>query len=435
MHDNIIKLAELTQGSESTGEDRLALAFAEQHANNLRYVAAWGRWFVLGGTRWIPDDTLHTFDRVRSLCREVSEKASAQMVASVERLARADRRLAATVDQWDANPWLLNTPNGVVDLHTGRTRPHRPEDYLIKVTAVGPDASCSIPIWTKFLDRVTGGDIELSAFIGRILGYALTGETREHAMFFAHGSGANGKSVLTATAAGILGDYHTSAPIETFVASQQERHPTDLAGLRGARLVTVTETEEGRRWAEAKIKTLTGGDRISARFMRQDFFEFLPQFKLWIAGNHKPHLRSVDEAIRRRFHLVPFTVTIPPLERDQKLAEKLRAEWPGILSWMIEGCAEWQRVGLRPPPAVTSATEDYFESEDAVGAWIDERCERRLDSWELTKNLFSSWKEWAEIAGERAGTRKRFVHALESRGFRCQRRHNGRGIEGLSTKP
>lgn len=197
----------------------------------------------------------------------------------------------------------------------------------------------------------------------------------------------------------------------------------------------MTETEEGQRLAEAKIKALTGGDRISARYMRQDFFEFRPQFKLWIAGNHKPHLRSVDEAIRRRFHLVPFTVTIPPCERDQKLAEKLKAEWPGILSWMIKGCAEWQRVGLQPPPAVTGATEDYFESEDAVGAWIEDRCDRRLDSWELTKTLYASWKDWAETAGERIGTCKRFVQALESRGFRHHRRHTGRGIEGLSIKP
>jgi putative DNA primase/helicase len=434
VHENIVKLAELTHAG-GAGEDRVALAFAEEYASSLRYVAAWGRWLAWEGARWVPDDTLHTFDRIRSLCRDSSAKASAQMVAAVERLARADRRLAATVDQWDASPGLLNTLGGVVDLHTGHRRPARSDDYLIKITAVGPDASCSIPIWIGFLDRVTGGDTELAAFIRRVLGYGLTGETREHAMFFAYGTGANGKSVLTATVAGILGDYHTSAPIETFVATQQERHPTDLAGLRGARLVTVTETEEGRRWAEAKIKALTGGDRISARLMRQDFFEFLPQFKLWIAGNHKPHLRSVDEAIRRRFHLIPFTVTIPPSERDQRLAEKLKAEWPGILSWMIEGCAEWQRVGLQPPPAVTSATEDYFESEDAVGAWIEDRCDRRLDNWELTKTLFSSWKEWAETAGERAGTRKHFVQALENRGFHQQRKHNGRGIAGLSIKP
>jgi putative DNA primase/helicase len=357
------------------------------------------------------------------------------MVAAVERLARADRRLAAIVDQWDANPWLLNTSGGVVDLRTGQTRPHRPNDYLIKITAVAPDASCATPIWIKFLDRITGGDAELVAFIGRILGYALTGVTREHSMFFAYGSGANGKSVLTATAAGIFGDYHTSAPIETFVASSQERHPTDLAGLRGARLVTVTETEEGRRWAEAKIKTLTGGDRISARFMRQDFFEFVPQFKLWIAGNHKPHLRSVDEAIRRRFHLIPFTVTIPPSERDQELAEKLKTEWPGILQWMVDSCLEWQRLGLATPSLVRSATDDYFESEDAIGAWIEDRCDRRLDGWELTKNLFTSWKEWAETAGECTGTCKRFVQILENHGFRSQRRHNGRGIQALSVKP
>ena len=142
--------------------------------------------------------------------------------------------------------------------------------------------------------------------------------------------GVNGKSVLLSTIAGLLGDYHKTAPIETFTASNADRHPTDLPGLRGARLVTATETEEGRRWAEARIKQLTGGDMISARFMRQDFFEFSPAFKLVIAGNHKPSLRSVDEAIRRRFHLIPFGVTIPAGERDGELADKLRTEWPGI---------------------------------------------------------------------------------------------------------
>ena len=153
--------------------------------------------------------------------------------------------------------------------------------------------------------------------------------------------------------AGILGDYHSTAPIETFTATISDRHPTDLAGLRGARLVTATETEEGRRWAEAKIKTLTGGDQISARFMRQDFFDYLPQFKLLIAGNHKPGLRSVDEAIRRRFNLIPFTVTIPAGGARPELGDKLKAEWPGILQWMIEGCLDWQESGLAPPEAVT----------------------------------------------------------------------------------
>ena len=173
-------------------------------------------------------------------------------------------------------------------------------------------------------------------------GYALTGITREHALFFLYGTGANGKSVFLNTVSGIMADYATTAPIETFIASRDERHPTDIAGLQGARLVTAFETEDGRRWAESKLKALTGGDRVAARFMRQDFFEFVPQFKLLIAGNHKPRLRAVDEAMRRRFNLVPFTVTIPEPERDKDLAEKLRDEWPGILRWMVERCLAWQ---------------------------------------------------------------------------------------------
>ena len=187
-----------------------------------------------------------------------------------------------------------------------------------------------------------------------------------------------------------MGDYCRIAPIETFTASISERHPTDLAGLRGARLVSAVETEEGRRWAESKIKALTGGDKISARFMRQDFFEFIPQFKLLIAGNHKPGLRSVDEAIRRRFYLIPFTVTIPAEERDPALLEKHKTEVPGILHWMIEGCLQWQQRGLAPPSVVTAATAAYLEAEDAIAAWIADCCEIDPNHWERRNDLFAS---------------------------------------------
>src|SRR5262249_7748703 len=163
---------------------------------------------------------------------------------------------------------------------------------------------------------------------------------------------------------------------------KNDRHPTELAGLHGARLVTATETEEGRQWAESKIKVLTGGDKIAARFMRQDFFEFTPQFKLVIAGNHKPGLRSVDEAIRRRLHLIPFTVTIPPNQRDAQLPNKLKAERPGILAWMIQGCLDWQERGLCPPTVVTDATVAYLEAEDALSAWMDDCCRRDPQAWE-----------------------------------------------------
>ena len=319
----------------------------------------------------------------------------------------------------------------MIDLRTGKLGSHRAVDYMTKITTVAPDKCHSIPIWLDFLDRITGGDADLIAFMQRMAGYALTGSTKEHALFFLHGIGANGKSTFINAITGIAGDYHTAAPIETFTASKQEHHPTDLAGLRGARLVTSVETEEGRRWAESKIKALTGGDKIAARFMRQDFFEYVPTFKLVIAGNHKPGLRSVDEAIRRRFHLVPFNVTIPPAERDSELGERLRDEWSGILAWMIAGCLQWQERGLAPPEAVTRATAAYLDAEDAIAAWLDESGIRDVNAWETTKTLFASWKAWADSAGEYAGTLKRFIQNVETRGLVPERRKYARGFRGF----
>ena len=264
-------------------DENLALRFTAEHRNTLRYVAGWGRWLEWDGSVWRNDDTLRVYDLARRICRAAlsecdkdgvaAKVASGSTVAAVERLARADRAHAATVGRWDTDPWLLNTPGGVVDLRTGHIRPAMATDYMTKTTAVAPSTN-PCPLWLKFLERVTAGDKELQNYLQRGAGYCLTGSTREHAMFFAFGTGANGKGVLINTLTALLGDYASVAAMETFTASQTERHPTDLAMLRGARLVTAQETEEGRRWAESKIKSLTGGDSISARFMRQDFFTF-----------------------------------------------------------------------------------------------------------------------------------------------------------------
>ncbi len=439
LHDFYKDDAERDYRPPEFSDEALALRFAEQHANDLRYVAAWGRWLEFTGRVWRIDETYAAFDLVRRVCREAASQcnkpnvatavASAKTVAAVERLAKADRRLAARVDQWDADPWLLNTPGGVIDLQTGHQRPHQFDDYLTKITAVSAEASC--PTFLACLARSMNNDQALVNFMQRLFGYALCGSTREHALAFFYGTGANGKTLLLSAASGAIGDYHRVAPIETFTASSVERHPTELAGLRGARLVTATETEEGRRWAESRIKALTGGEIISVRFMRQDFFEFAPTFKLIIAGNHKPGLRAVDEAIRRRFHLVPFSVTIPPEERDDTLPETLVREWPGILGWMVEGCTAWQREGLNPPEAVRVATAAYLENEDAVGAWLDECCVLNPNAWGGKTELFHSWKTWADRAGEFAGQAKRFWQALEARGFQPHRTMHGKGFYGL----
>jgi putative DNA primase/helicase len=421
-------------------EEAIALLFAELHADSLRYVAAWGKWLIWEEEkgRWRVDDTLHVFDLVRRLCREQSmlvsnaraadDIASAKTVAAVERLSRADRRLAATVGQWDLDIWLLNTPAGVVDLRTGRTRPAKREDYITKCTASAPGGDC--PTWLAFLERVTGGDKELERYLQRVAGYGLTGSTQEHALFFLFGTGANGKSVFIGALSGLLGDYATVAPMETFIASNSDRHPTELAGLQGARLVTAVETEEGRRWAESRIAALTGGDKVTARFMRQDFFEFHLQCKFVIAGNHKPGLRSVGEAMRRRMNLVPFTVTIPEDERDDTLKEKLRAEWPGILAWAIEGAGEWQGEGLAQPQAVRDATASYIDAEDALGQWMAECCNVSSSYYALVRDLFASWRRWADKAGEFIGSQKRFSQLLSERGF-APRKEGGSGRAGF----
>jgi len=422
---------DLETDSPMFSDDGLALDFAALHAELLRYVAGWGAWMLYADGRWRQESTLYAFNQARRVCRwraasvtdsrVATNLTSARTVAAVERLAQCDRRMGAIVEQWDVDPMLLNTPSGVVHLKTGFLRPHDPSDYLTKITAVAPDRTATAPTWAAFLRRVTGDDAELIGYLKRLCGYMLTGRTDEQILAFAYGTGANGKSVFINTISGILGDYARSAPIETFTDSAVERHPTELAMLRGARLVSAVETEQGRRWAESRIKALTGGDRIAARFMRQDFFEYVPQFKLLIAGNHKPSLRSVDEAIRRRLHLIPFAITIPPAERDPSLADKLRAEWPAILAWMIEGCVEWLKQGLMVPPAVQAATAQYIEAEDAFGMWLGECVERRPDAYALTVDLFTSWKSWAERAGENPGSLKRFSQAMIDRGIEAKR--------------
>ena len=209
-----------------------------------------------------------------------------------------------------------------------------------------------------------------------------------------------------------------------------------MAGLRGARFVAAIETEQGRRWAESKVKNLTGGDKISARFMRQDFFEFFPQFKLFVAGNHKPAIRNIDEAMKRRLHLIPFTITVPPERRDKHLQQKLLAERDGILAWAVQGCLDWQRLGrLDPPQRVVEATEEYFEAEDALGRWLEECCVREPNAKSLTAELFNDWKQWAEAAGEFIGSQRRFSDLLITRGIEKWRNGMGvRGFQGIGLK-
>jgi putative DNA primase/helicase len=427
-------------------EDDIALCFTREHGADWRYVARWGKWFRFDGARWAEDQKLEVFDCSRKICRENSalcdEKDkvtpkrlnTSAFVYAVVRLASSDSHHAATTEQWDADAWALNTASGYINLRTGEVEPNAREKYATKITAGPAGAGRDCPLWRTFLKRVTAEDQELEDYLQRMAGYCLTGSTREHAMFFFYGTGANGKGTFLNTLLGIMGAYAQEASMETFCESKHERHPTELAAMRGARLVVASETPSGRMWAEAKIKTLTGGDTVRARFMHCDEFEFVPQFKLCIMGNHKPGLRGVNEAIRRRLHLIPFTVVIPDHERDLDLGEKLKAEWPAILQWTLDGCREWQRQNLNPPKKVLDATAEYLASEDKLGRWIEERANIDKASATSTKALYRDFCEWLKQAGEHDMSQKRFSQELRDHGFTKDHDRNGSLFYGIELR-
>jgi putative DNA primase/helicase len=425
-------------------DDAIALAFSSRHTGQILFVPEWGHWLRWDGNRWAKDTTLAVYDLARGVCRAqaaVAEStarsgdkgvaiASAQKVAAVERLARSDRRHAREARLFDADPWALNTPGGVVDLRSGALRPHHRDDLFTKVTAAAPGGDC--PRWRAFIAQIVQGDAEAAAYLQRWAGYMLTGRITEHAFLFVYGPGGNGKGVLMNTLATALGDYATTAPMETFMVSHNDRHPTDLAGLRGARLVVAQETEAGRVLAEARIKALTGGDRIAARFMRGDFFEFVPVFKLVMVGNHRPVIRNPDDAMRRRLHLLPLT--FKPEHPDHGLADALKAELPGILAWAIQGGLVWQRDGLGMPAIVRDATAEYFAEQNLLTQWLAERCKVETGALAPSGALFRDWKSWAEARGEAPGTGKAFSAALER--YHAKKRTNaGAMFEGLRLLP
>ena len=332
-------------------EDGIALAFAAQYENRLLFDHIRGRWFEWTVDHWQIEETDLAFEYARTLVREFRKQSTdksltkIRLASEVERAARSDRRLVARHNEWDADPNLLGVPDGVIDLLTGELLPPDPRMMITRQAAIAPaEPGATAPIWSTFLHEATGGDEELIRFLQMWCGYCLTGSTVEQALCFVYGPGGNGKSVFINTLTGILGDYAATAAMDTFTAKRFESHSTDIAALAGARLVVASETEEGKAWAEARLKQLTGGDDITARFMRQDNFTFRPQFKLTITGNYQPTLQSAEPAMQRRLNIVPFTRT--PAEPDKQLEEKLRDEWPAILRWMIDGCLEWRKDGL-----------------------------------------------------------------------------------------
>lgn len=431
--------------NELVTEDQAAIEFAQLYSGRLRFCHDAGAWFEWTGARWKENRTGLAFTYARELARRLAATeqdriryitSKTSFAGGVERFARCDPAFAVTIEHWDSDPMLLGTPNGTVNLRNGQLRPADPADGITKSTAVAPTDRADCPRWRQFLQEATGGDAEFIRFLRQWVGYNLTGRTEEHQLLMIHGGGGEGKSTFINTVRDLMGDYAMVAAMDTFTASRSDKHSTDLAMLRGARLVCASETEEGRAWAEARIKSMTGGDPITARFMRQDNFTYMPQFKLTIIGNHRPPLHNVDDAMRRRLNIVPFIRK--PTKPDPLLSEKLKSEGPGILRWAIEGCLDWQRNSLIRPKIVKAETDDYFAEQDTFRQWLAEECDCEPGNrWKTATGgaLFNSWKAYAIAANEPTGSQKAFSDKLVRANFAKRKGTGGvRSFDGIRLK-
>lgn len=443
-------------GHRHLSDDGNAWRLLDMHGVNLRYVSAWG-WMIWDGQRWLKDDTelVHSLaaDVVQSIYEEArrhEDKAarkalnhwafrseSASHLSNMVRLGRTKRPVASYAEEWDADPWLLNCANGVLDLRTGELQSHRRDILVSKITGVryDPDAHC--PRWHSFIERILP-DEDVREFVRRAVGYSLSGSTREKAMFILHGSGDNGKTVFLEAIRSIMGDYASGTPSSLLVNRKPDAIPTDVARLRGARFVTASETQEGAQLASSLVKELTGGDKITARFMRQDFFEFTPEFKMWLATNHAPVITDFGDAIWRRIRLIPFEVSVPKAEQIPRdiMLEQFAQEAPGIVAWAVGGCLAWLNDGLKEPAPVMMATATYRDEMDWFGDFLDE-CTHRSDGATTGVNeLYDAFRRWSVMRGElRPWTQNSFVRQMKTRQIQTGRTRAGhKAFVGITLK-
>ena len=421
---------------------------------DLRYCHPWKRWLVWDGGAWGVDDRGEVVKRAKStvarIYREASEAADEQTRKALAKHAassESERSIRAMInlsepevpvlpDELDLDPWKLNVLNGTLDLRSGKLEKHSRSDHITKTAPVEYDPHANAPNWHEVLERVLPSP-DVRAFFKRLCGYALTGAASEHILPILYGTGANGKSTVLNALLETFGDYGIQAAPDLLIA-KRGAHPTELADLFRMRLVASVETEDGRRFAESLVKQLTGGEKVRARRMREDFWEFSPTHTVFLATNHRPEVRGTDNAIWRRIRLIPFTETIPPGEQDTELPEKLRGELSGILAWVVEGCLEWRLDGLQPPHEVLAATEQYREEMDVLGTFLGDCCGLGPEKNVAATDLYRAYSQWCEDTGETQETQRKFGRRLTERGVFTRYKggssggHRWRGLDLLT---
>jgi putative DNA primase/helicase len=419
--------------------------FVREHGEDVRYCAEIRKWFIWNGRLWERDSSGEIYRRAKKTVREMLVEAAhmdseeiRKALVKHERRSESENRIKAMVNvaqsesgipirltDFDADPMLFNVKNGTIDLRKGELREHRREDLISKISPVIYNPLASAPLWDSFIRRITNGSEGLVEYLARTIGYSLTGETTEHALFLLYGTGANGKSTFLEALRYVMGDYAMTADFGAFLISKGQGIRNDIARLKGARFVTATESEAGKRMAESLVKQLTGGDQVSARFLYGEFFEFQPMFKLFLGTNHRPKIIGSDEGIWRRIRLIPFTVTIPPSERDKKLTAKLKSEAQGILNWAIDGLRDWLDGGLRDPAEVLAATREYRQREDAIAHFLEYCCTLQTEARAGSEALYRQYCNWAETNNEYLLNSRDFSKTLEEKGF--VKKHTAQG--------
>jgi len=415
----------------------IARCFAEKFKGKLYHVHAWKSWVSWDGTRWArdPDEKVVRYamsladdyekeardeaipDRRAKLFKMAGHLSKGKTIREMITLARAI--MPKPSEDFDRDPTLLNTPLETVSLNSGWHYPNDPNDDISKSTSVAFDPEATCPTWDRFLHTIMGGNTALMEFLQRAVGYSLTGSTKERKAFILYGSGRNGKSTFLRTIQTALGDYATTASSNLIMAGRDEKTYNDLAALRGTRFVAASESGKGKAMDTGIFKLITGDENISARFLYGEWFTFRPQFKLWLATNHRPDVDADDQALWDRIRLIPFTVRIPDSEVDDDLGKKLEAELPGILRWAVDGAVAWSRDGLGNSEAVNAATNEYRHDADLLGQWLDECCETSALTRYRTGLLFDSWRMYSKKHAPNmpAGRQNEFVDAMQRKGY------------------
>lgn len=414
---------------------------ARRHGQDLRWCEDLGTWLYWSETHWERDRMGQVarcaFDTVRAIAVEVAAESDsdrrkalwkhalasegAGRIDAMIRLTRAQTGVAVMPEALDTGHWDLPCANGTVDLRVGELRPSRREDLATRSLKITWDPEARCPRWLQFLEEVQP-DPEVRSFLQRWAGYACTGVIREHSFTIHYGTGRNGKSVFMDTLLHVLGSFARQVPTELLVQKQGQAHPAERMVLRGLRLASASETEQGAKLAVALIKQLTGGESISARGMGENFLEFFATHKLALQTNSKPRITENTAAVWMRMCLIAWTVTIPAERQDPELKTKLEAEAAGILRWIVEGCLAWQRGGLRPPQAVLDATEEYRRESNPIGDFLDDRCTRdpvpgKEIARVLAKPLYEAFKLWCEDNGRNVVSQKALGDALTTLGY------------------